>query len=63
MRASTSGALFLHGATDAPSNYYACGIQMKKNIYHFSTGHEDFKENFTMLNIYKEPSSFEAYPS
>ena len=62
-RASTSGALFLHGATDAPSNYYACGIQMKKNIYHFSTGHEDFKENFTMLNIYKEPSSFEAYPS
>ena len=63
LRASTVGALFLHGASDAPSNYFACGIQMKKNIYHFSTGHEDFKENFTMLNIYKEPSSFETYPS
>ena len=39
------------------------GIQMKKNIYHFSTGHEDFKDNFTMLNIYKEPDNFVAYPS
>ena len=63
VRASTSGELFLHGATDAPSNYYACGIQMKKNIYHFSTGHQDFRENFTMLNVYKEPDAFVAYPS
>lgn len=62
-RASTSGALFLHGATDAPTGFLACGIQMKKNIYHFSTGYEDFKENFTMLNVYKEPAAFEAYPS
>ena len=62
-RASISGALFLHGATDAPTNYYACGIQMKKNIYHFSTGHEDFKENYTMLNMYQEPTTFESYPS
>ena len=63
IRASLTGSLFLHGATDAPTNYYACGIQMKKNIYHFSTGHEDFKENFTMLNMYEEPSQFVAYPS
>jgi len=62
-RASVTGSLFLHGASNAPANYYACGIQMKKNIYHFSTGHEDFKENFTMLNMYKEPSQFVAYPS
>jgi len=63
VRASTAGNLFLHAAANAPTGYFAFGIQMKKQIYHFSTGYADFQENFTMLNIYKEPSSFEAYPS
>jgi hypothetical protein len=63
VRASTAGNVFLHAAANAPTGYFASGIQMKKDIYHFSTGFEDFKQNFTMLNIYKEPDTFEAYPS
>ena len=64
VRASTTGNVFLHAASNAPTGYFASGIQMKKDTYHFSTGHEDFKQNFSIINIYLEPDSgdYETYP-
>ena len=65
VRASTAGNVFLHAAANAPTGYFASGIQMKKDTYHFSTGFEDFKQNLSIINIYTEPTSpnHEAYPS